>query len=224
MESNEWTRDQLRGGKGGTVPEQCGISPKAGPCQDDWAWTESSAGSVPAVIWLCHFTFISLSFFSWTQGKGPHLFIHQGQCEKRWEQVCKSGVCEGRWGWEVPGTLVWGQSQTWMRAPILWLCPALEAAAHCLSQALGLEEGGDSSEASLPAAVVPSCSPQGWCRRQGSLRVMWQTFSNKTKGVLNKPMAEGRLMELGCLNSSWRGMAWSEGTWSPCEMGSDGPL
>ena len=123
MESNEWTRDQLWGRKGGTVPEQCGISPKAGPCQDDWAWTESSAGSVPAVIWLCHFTFVSLGFFSWTQGEGPHLFTHQGQCEKRWEQVSKSGVCEGRWGWEVPGTLVWGQSQTWMRAPILWLCP-----------------------------------------------------------------------------------------------------
>lgn len=50
--------------------------------------------------------------------------------------------------------------------------PALEAAAHCLSQALGLEEGGDSSEASLPAAVVPCRNPQGWCRRQASVRVM----------------------------------------------------
>ena len=55
-------------------------------------------------------------------------------------------------------------------APTLWLCPTLEAAAHRLSQALGLEEGGDASEARLPAAVVPSRSPQGCCRRQGSLR------------------------------------------------------
>lgn len=48
-----------------------------------------------------------------------------------------------------------------MGVPILWLCPTLEAAAHRLSQALGLEESGDSSEASLPAAVVPSGSPRG---------------------------------------------------------------
>ena len=158
----------------------------------------------------CHFNFISLSFFSWTQGKGPHLFTRQGQCERCWEQVCKSGVCEGLWGWKVPGTLVWGWSQTWMGAPILWLCPMLEAAAHRLSQALGLEEGGDSCEASLPAVVVPSGSPQGCHRTQGSLRVRWWTFSNKTKGVVNKPMEEGRLMEPECLNSLWRGnsMKW----------------
>lgn len=57
-------------------------------------------------------------------------------------------------------------------APNLWPCPALEAAAHRLSQAVRLEEGGDSSEASLPAAVVLSHSPQGCCRRQGSLQIM----------------------------------------------------
>lgn len=50
--------------------------------------------------------------------------------------------------------------------------PRPGSSCHCLSQALGLEEGGDSSEASLQAAVVPSHSPQGCCRRQGSLQVM----------------------------------------------------
>ena len=64
-----------------------------------------------------HHSFMSLSFFSWTQGKGPHLFTRQGQCERRWGQVCKSGVCEGLWWWKVPGTLVWGRLQTWMGPP-----------------------------------------------------------------------------------------------------------
>lgn len=42
-------------------------------------------------------------------------------------------------------------------APILWLCPTLEAAAHCLSQALGLEEGGDATEARLRWCQVVVC-------------------------------------------------------------------